>query len=1062
VECAAVPSLLPLIVTGRLSAAAAARLAEHLGTCARCTERVERARTGVASDTNRLPAFDTAAIKSSDEEIPIPPTNPPGIPPTNPPAAPDGTVAYGSDTGGIEEPTPGTVLGSYVVIDEIARGGMGIVYRANQKGMNRVVALKVLPAQALDDEELVLRFIREARAAAELNHPNVVRIYDIGRDGPFVWFSMEYVEGRSLKAWIEKEGKLPPKKALDVAIACAHALEAAEAKKIVHRDVKPDNLLVTEDGTVKLADLGLVRHASQKKTQATLTRAGDLLGTPAYMSPEQARESHGADNRSDLWSLGATLYHALFGVPPFVAPTVMDTISRVLNEEVRFPPEIDLLPISLRTALRKLLTRSIEDRYQTASEVVKALERARGDVEQRRASQRHPSSSSERRLALQRTVSDTVNAARAHKRRPRRRRRSLVPVTIAVTFVCSGLMVALAVLKAPRRPAEPEPEVAVAPTPAPLVSGSVAVKAPPSIPETAPEAPLAPETAAGVATTAATMPVPAEAPLAEAHVASAEDRRAWLAELEAVRAAVSLCDPGAVLALERASARAGELAGSHEAEDPRAATRARALAAELLELATSVAAARSEAALDDALVFALEPARESPDEFPSARPRSEKVVRPISPGVADELAVALDKAERFLARASDGLDVEGPDELPLRSGNRRVHGRFSLEQGFAKNRSTSEAFRFPRDFTLDALVLLARRAARREPADVPAGLYALVTGDLGEARKRLLPAGKETAVECAGLFHALWRREEHERLVHLTLADQAWGAGLRPIAVLAYERALRPPAPLLPADDRARALARTQGKPVPPKAKETGKTFDFRGAPADPKTQLPAEWETAEAFPELPAANILDSLHAAVKPEGLTLSGFGRLVWKRGQAGDLVIDVQAKLEEGGGLGITAGEAAEDPAAYVLAGYGVRFLPRQARAMSLGELDGRELSRRRDGLFATPQPFGAVGALASGFPFFAPLEGPGGSLAVVEPDRDEVAARAGKITLRLSLVHAADELRATLARVGDDGAETPISAGNLREHVPSVKSALKVGLVITGAGATVEKVSVRNP
>jgi len=223
VDCSALGGMLPQIVTGRLSPAASERLREHLRGCPRCTERVERARHGSKTPTDRVATFEpTTSVRISDAEIPK----------TVASLSPGGTMKYGSDTGRVEEdPGPGFAIGGYVIIDEIARGGMGIVYRANQTHMNRVVALKVLPRHALEDEELVLRFIREARAAAELNHPNVVRIYDIGRDAGWIWYSMEYVNGRSLKAVIQDQGRLSTRVALDAALGCARALEAAEATR---------------------------------------------------------------------------------------------------------------------------------------------------------------------------------------------------------------------------------------------------------------------------------------------------------------------------------------------------------------------------------------------------------------------------------------------------------------------------------------------------------------------------------------------------------------------------------------------------------------------------------------------------------------------------------------------------------------------------------------------------------------------------------------------------------------------------------------------------------------
>jgi serine/threonine-protein kinase len=267
---------------------------------------------------------------------------------------------------------PGTRVGGYVVVEELARGGMGIVYRALQPSLGREVALKLLPAHLLDDEDLAARFLREARAAGALSHEHLVRIYDAGVHARGAWFTMELVQGTNLRRELEAApgGRLAPERALEVAVGVASALEALAAGGVVHRDVKPENVLLAPDGQLKLADLGLARAG-----RSDLTLDGDFLGTPAYIPPEQAVDPRLADARSDLWSLGATLFHALFGRPPFAGRSNVDVLQQTITREVRLPREAARLPSAVRAALRGLLARRPDDRFQSPTEARAALER---------------------------------------------------------------------------------------------------------------------------------------------------------------------------------------------------------------------------------------------------------------------------------------------------------------------------------------------------------------------------------------------------------------------------------------------------------------------------------------------------------------------------------------------------------------------------------------------------------------------------------------------------------------------------------------------------------------
>jgi eukaryotic-like serine/threonine-protein kinase len=222
----------------------------------------------------------------------------------------------------------GLTIGHYRVLEELGRGGMGVVYRAQDVRLEREVALKFLPEPAREDPEAIERFRREARAASALNHPAICTIYDIGDEGGHPFIVMELLEGETLKQLLDRE-TLSPSAALEYGMQLADGLDAAHAKHIVHRDIKPANIFITRRRQAKLLDFGLAKlHepgaaelAMGPTRTAAITRAGALLGTVAYMAPEQVR-GQPIDGRSDLFSLGVVLYEALTGEHPFAGPTM--------------------------------------------------------------------------------------------------------------------------------------------------------------------------------------------------------------------------------------------------------------------------------------------------------------------------------------------------------------------------------------------------------------------------------------------------------------------------------------------------------------------------------------------------------------------------------------------------------------------------------------------------------------------------------------------------------------------------------------------------------------------
>jgi len=254
------------------------------------------------------------------------------------------------------------LLGDFELNAKLGEGGMGAVYLARQISLGRQVAIKILPPKLAQNAELLERFKREARATAKLNHPNIIAGIDVGEANGYHYFAMEYVEGETLKSYLEREGTLKEGQACRVGAAIASALAHAHAAGIVHRDVKPENILLARDGTPKLADLGLATITSAK--DASLTQSGTTVGTPYYIAPEQARAEKDIDGRADAYSLGCTLYHATTGRPPFDAASPALVMVKHLQEKMPHPQSINPeLSDDFCRVLGRLVARNREDRY---------------------------------------------------------------------------------------------------------------------------------------------------------------------------------------------------------------------------------------------------------------------------------------------------------------------------------------------------------------------------------------------------------------------------------------------------------------------------------------------------------------------------------------------------------------------------------------------------------------------------------------------------------------------------------------------------------------------------
>jgi eukaryotic-like serine/threonine-protein kinase len=270
------------------------------------------------------------------------------------------------------------IFGDYRIVEHIGAGGMGIVYKAINVPLNRAVALKVLPSTWRGGKPAYReRFAREARAAAKIEHPNVVRVLRAGQIGEDCFIESEYVEGRNLREVITQRGRLDPDHAVGVLRDVAAGLAAVHAHGLVHRDVKPANILTDADGRAKIADFGLVRD---QEDDSSLTLPGGVLGSPQYMSPEQCAGKP-VDLRSDIYSLGITFYHMLTGKPPFCATTPLAILRQHIDQDIPSASTIvQDLPVWVCGLLERMLAKAPEERYQSCEELINALPNEETDL----------------------------------------------------------------------------------------------------------------------------------------------------------------------------------------------------------------------------------------------------------------------------------------------------------------------------------------------------------------------------------------------------------------------------------------------------------------------------------------------------------------------------------------------------------------------------------------------------------------------------------------------------------------------------------------------------------
>ncbi|MBS4539741.1 Stk1 family PASTA domain-containing Ser/Thr kinase [Clostridium sp. D2Q-11] len=272
----------------------------------------------------------------------------------------------------------GKTLGNrYEIIEKIGGGGMALVYKARCRLLNRFVAIKVLRKEFVHDEEFIKKFNRESQAAASLSHPNIVNIYDVGEEDDTYYIVMEYINGITLKQHIRNNGKLKPLEVINISTHIAEALNHAHENHIIHRDIKPHNIMITKDGQVKVTDFGIARAV----TSSTITQTSNTIGSVHYSSPEQAKGRY-TDAKSDIYSLGIVMYEMITGILPFDGDSPISVALMHIQDPIKPPREIDnSIPLNIDKIIRKSTQKDKSLRYDTAEELLKDLRLSKNNLE---------------------------------------------------------------------------------------------------------------------------------------------------------------------------------------------------------------------------------------------------------------------------------------------------------------------------------------------------------------------------------------------------------------------------------------------------------------------------------------------------------------------------------------------------------------------------------------------------------------------------------------------------------------------------------------------------------
>lgn len=274
-------------------------------------------------------------------------------------------------------------VGGYELKRKIGEGGMGQVYEAWQPALDRKVAIKILPRELVEDPSMVRRFQREAKAAGGLNHENVIPVYDFGKVGDEYYLVMEFVDGRNLEEILDTQDKIRQDVALKITKQVCKALQHAHQHGITHRDMKPNNIMITKDGKAKLADLGLAKRLDGKS--GNITQTGVIVGTPAFMAPEQITNPKGVDLRTDLYGLGVTLFCMVTGSTPFETRTTMEVVHDLVTGVSAIPREMPGVHPAVIAMIHKLTAPKPDDRFQSADDVLAAIRDAEAILKGRRS-----------------------------------------------------------------------------------------------------------------------------------------------------------------------------------------------------------------------------------------------------------------------------------------------------------------------------------------------------------------------------------------------------------------------------------------------------------------------------------------------------------------------------------------------------------------------------------------------------------------------------------------------------------------------------------------------------
>lgn len=276
----------------------------------------------------------------------------------------------------VEAERSGQQIPGYRILGKLGAGAMATVFKARQLSLDRLVAIKVLPRKFSSNAEFIARFYAEGRAAAQLNHPNIVQAYDVGKAGEFHYFVMEFVDGSTVFDQIVKNKRYNEKDAIDIAIQVAEALQHAHERGLIHRDVKPKNIMLTREGVAKLADMGLARAMSDK--EAAEAEAGKAYGTPYYISPEQIRGEKRLTPAADVYSLGATLYHMVTGQVPFEGKNPSDVMHKHLKGELAPPDHVNpKLTAGVSQVIEMMMAKDPRSRYQSCKDLLLDLRAVR-------------------------------------------------------------------------------------------------------------------------------------------------------------------------------------------------------------------------------------------------------------------------------------------------------------------------------------------------------------------------------------------------------------------------------------------------------------------------------------------------------------------------------------------------------------------------------------------------------------------------------------------------------------------------------------------------------------